>query len=123
MDDVKFAALRAEVVGLRAALAVQQRSIPALPHLDGGIRITWRLWEPALLLSHIDPACEQCDHSGPQMIAFGLAALKAGQPPVIRYQAHRCPACQETRVYRRDTTPDLRTTLTEIAYHPPREAP
>jgi hypothetical protein len=113
--------LRTENETLRGMVAVQQRFIPALPQFDGATSITWRRWEVAPLMTHVDPACEQCAHLGPHQIAIGLAAPRPGQPPLIRYQASRCPACQEMTVYRRDRAPDLRTTLTEIAYHPPQE--
>ncbi|GAA2411607.1 hypothetical protein GCM10010404_81920 [Nonomuraea africana] len=121
MDDVELAALRAQVTTLEAALTVRQRSIPALPRLDGATPITWRRWQAAPLLSHVDSACEQCAHPGPQQITFGLDS-RAGRKPVICYQANRCPACQEVRVYRRDeaTTGWPRAVLTEIAYHPSR---
>ncbi|MFG6197743.1 hypothetical protein [Nonomuraea sp. JJY05] len=119
--DLENRYLRVENEKLRGMVAAQQRFVPALPRLDGATSITWRRWEPAPLMSHIDPACEQCDHPGPQQMAIGLAAPRPGQQPLIRYQASRCPACQEMTVYRRDRAANLRTTLTEIAYHPPQE--
>ncbi|MGW2219622.1 hypothetical protein ACWCSD_31940 [Nonomuraea sp. NPDC001684] len=119
--DLQIRHLRVENEKLRGMVAVQQRFVPALPELDGATPITWRRWEPALLMSHIDPSCEQCAHPGPRQMAIGLAAPHPGHRPLIRYQASRCPACQEMTVYRRDTGPNLRTTLTEIAYHPPQE--
>jgi len=108
--------LLTEIAALRAELAAQQRTIPALPEQHDGERIRWLRWEPAPTLSHVPAECYQCAHPGPLMLALGVA----GEPGVIRYHASRCPSCQEMRVYRRDYAPyGLRVNLTEIAYHPP----
>jgi len=105
--------LRAEVEALRAELAAHQRTIPALPTDDGGTPIEWGPWEQAPTpVSHIPVDCDQCAHPGPPLLALGRAG------GVIRYQAVRCPACQQMRVCRRDHI-GLRVHLTEIAYHPP----
>jgi hypothetical protein len=115
--------LLAEINALRAELAAQQRTIPALPDEDDMRRITWRPWQqPPTPIAHIDLACHQCDHPGPQMLAFGLVG---SEKPVIAYQANRCPSCQEMRVYRREPAPlgPPRVVLTEIAYHPPQTPP
>jgi len=104
--------LLAEITALRAELAAQQRTIPALPAEHDMRRITWRPWQqPPTPIAHIDLACHQCGHPGPQMLALGFVG---SEKPIIAYQANRCPSCQEMRVYRRDPAP-----LTEIAYHPP----
>ncbi|WP_043641370.1 hypothetical protein [Nonomuraea candida] len=78
--DGQLRTLRAENAALRGMVAVQQRFVPALPRFDGATSITWRRWEAAPLMTHIDPACEQCDHPGPQQMAFGLATPRPGQP-------------------------------------------
>ena len=107
-------ALRAENEQLRARLAAV-RTIPELPAEHEGVAIDWRRWEPApvVLCAEVN-SCLQCDHPGPSLLVFGLAG--PGRP-LLRFQAHRCPSCQETRVYRRDR--DWRgLELVEIAYWP-----
>ncbi|QSI49980.1 hypothetical protein [Thermobispora bispora] len=107
-------ALRAEVARLRAELDAQQRAIPALPEEHDGERIEWRPWEPAPTLSHIPGHCFQCAYPGPLMLAFGLV------DGVIRYQAVRCPSCQEMSVCKRiRKASGLGESLKRIAYHPP----
>jgi hypothetical protein len=108
--------LLAEVARLRAQLAAQP-FIPPLPEQHEGDSIEWRPWEPLPVVSHIDPACLACDHPGPQVGAMGIAASDG----LIRFNATRCPACQEMRVYQR-TYDKYRVgaRLVEIAYHPPR---
>jgi hypothetical protein len=65
--------------------------------------------------------CPQCDHPGPQAITFGLAG--PGKP-LIRFNANRCPGCQEMRVYeRRHRQYRVGAELVEIAYHPPHSGP
>ena len=110
--------LRAENEQLRARLAAV-RTVPELPAEDQGERIEWRPWEqaPVIQCARADDlnTCPQCGHPGPSLLAFGLAG--PGRP-LLRYQAHRCPHCQETRVHRRDR--DWRgLDLVEIAYWPP----
>ncbi len=106
--------LLAEIDALRAELAAQQRTIPALPAEHDGNAITWRPWEQApVALCRIDNGCHQCDQPGPLMLAFGLTTERGERGPRIRYNAHRCPACQEMRVYRRYPVTE------EIAYNPP----
>ncbi|BFP50060.1 hypothetical protein KCMC57_64280 (plasmid) [Kitasatospora sp. CMC57] len=110
--------LRAENAELRARLTAVH-TIPDLPADHDGERIEWRRWEPApvILCTRAGDlnGCPQCDHPGPSLLAFGLAGPGT---PLLRFQAHRCPCCQETRVYRRDR--DWRgLELVEIAYHPP----
>ncbi|WP_449060574.1 hypothetical protein [Planomonospora algeriensis] len=116
MGDADLAALQAEVEALRAELAAQQRTVPALPSEHDGTPITWRPWTPAPLLSHVDAACPQCAHPGPSLLTFGLA----GEKQKIRFQANRCPACRETRVYRREPAAYGLPRIILIAYHPPR---
>jgi hypothetical protein len=110
--------LRAENEQLRAQLAAV-RAVPELPAEHQGEPIEWRPWEQALVINCARGndlnGCLQCGHPGPSTLAFGLAG--PGQP-LIRYQVHRCPHCQETRTYRRDR--DWRgLDLVEIAYWPP----
>lgn len=111
--------LRAENEALRAQLATQAL-IPELPAEYDGEPITWQPWEAAPVINcyrHADfNTCAQCGHPGPSVMAFGYAGPKK---PLLKYQAHRCPSCQETTVYRRDR--DWRgLDLVQIAYHPPR---
>ena len=108
--------LRAENAELRAQLAAV-RTVPELPAEDQGEAIEWRRWEPAPVILCADAlnGCPQCDHPGPSLLALGFAG--PGRP-LLRYQANRCPHCQETRVYRRDR--DWRgLDLVEIAYWAP----
>lgn len=120
----ELATLRAENQRLRDQLAALP-VIPELPTEHDGHPIEWRPWEPApVILCHGDDfnPCPQCNHPGPSALAFGIAG--PGRP-VIRFNAHRCPACQETRVYYRDYSDRYRigAKLLEIAYHPPRTIP
>lgn len=113
--------LRAENERLRRALAAAQRPIPALPTEHDGEPITWRPWEPApfILCSKAGDlnGCTQCDHPGPSLLALGLAG--PGKP-LIRYNATRCPGCQEMHVYeRRHHQYRIGAELVSIAYHPP----
>lgn len=114
--------LRAEVARLTEQLAAQAVA-PELPAEYEGEPIAWRPWEaaPVILCSRNGDlnGCPQCDHPGPSMLAFGLAG--PGHP-LIRFNANRCPACQEMRVYFRDYSDKYRigARLVEIAYHPPR---
>lgn len=85
--------------------------------------IEWRRWEPApfILCSKAGDlnGCAKCDHPGPSLLAFGLAG--PGNP-VVRFNANRCPGCQETRVYeRRHDKYRIGAELVEIAYRPPQQ--
>lgn len=120
MTDVEDA-LRARITELEAELATQP-FIPALPDEHDGEPITWRPWEPApviLCTRAGDPnGCSTCNYPGPTLIAFGLSGPDR---PRIRYNAHRCPSCQEMRVYHRVYDKyRLGADLQEIAYSPPR---
>jgi hypothetical protein len=113
-------ALRARVAELEAQLAAQPY-IPALPTERDGEPIEWRPWEPAPVILCARNAdmngCDKCDHPGPQMLAVGLA----GNPQLIRFNAHRCPSCQEMRVYQRVYERcRVGARLEEIAYSAPR---
>ncbi|RPE27241.1 hypothetical protein [Kitasatospora cineracea] len=120
--------LRARVKQLQLELDIV-RTVPALPAEHRGQPITWRRWEPAPVIlcerSGDLNGCDQCDHPGPSLLAFGLAA-PAGQPerpPVIRFHAHRCPGCQEMHVYERSHTPrHIGAVTEEIAYCPPQSS-
>jgi predicted RNA-binding Zn-ribbon protein involved in translation (DUF1610 family) len=112
--------LRAENEQLRAQLAAV-RTVPELPAVHQGEPIEWQRWEPApvILCARAGDlnGCPQCGHPGPSLLAFGLAG--PGRP-LIRFQAHRCPHCQETHVYERQYDRyRVGTRLAEIAYRPP----
>lgn len=110
--------LRARVAELEQQLAAKP-FIPALPAVHDGEAIEWRPWEEApVIIAHVDNGCAACGHPGPPLLAFGLAG--PGRP-VIRFNAHRCPSCQEMRVYQR-TYDQYRVgaRLVEIAYSAPR---
>lgn len=114
-------ALRARVAELEQQLAAEP-VIPALPTEHDGEPIEWRRWEPAPVIlcfrSGDLNGCDNCDHPGPEMLAFGLAG--PGKP-VIRFNAHRCPGCQEMRVYRRVYDQyRIGAQVEEIAYSAPR---
>lgn len=117
-------ALRQRVAELEAALAAT-RFVPELPAEHEGEAITWRPWEaaPVILCTRAGDlnSCPSCDHPGPSLIAFGLAGPST---PKIRFNAHRCPGCQEMRVYQR-VYDKLRVgaDLREIAYSAPRTIP
>lgn len=115
------AQLLARIAELEAQLAAQP-VIPALPTEHDGEAIEWRPWEqaPVILCARAGDlnGCPSCDHPGPQMLAFGVAG--PGRP-VIRFNAHRCPACQEMRVYERVYDQyRVGAELVEIAYSAPR---
>ena len=123
-QDATTEQLRARVAELEAQLA-DQVTIPALPAEHDGQAITWRPWEPVpvILCTRAGDlnSCPQCDHPGPSLIALGLAG--PGKP-VIRFNAHRCPACQEMRVYHRVYDKyRIGAELVEIAYSAPRITP
>jgi hypothetical protein len=113
--------LLARVAELEAALAATAY-VPALPTEHDGEPITWRPWEeaPVILCAWAGDlnACNACNHPGPSLIAFGLAGPGT---PKIRFNAHRCPSCQEMRVYQR-VYDKMRVgaELVEVAYSPPR---
>lgn len=114
-------ALRQRIADLEAQLAAQPY-IPALPTEHDGEAITWRPWEeaPVILCARAGDlnGCTTCDHPGPSLIALGLAG--PGDPR-IRFNAHRCPACQEMRVYQRVYDKyRIGAKLVEIAYSAPR---
>jgi len=114
-------ALRAENEALRAKLAAVRR-IPELPAEHKGVPIEWRRWEPApfILCERAGDlnGCPQCDHPGPSLLTFGLAG--PGKP-LIRFNAHRCPSCEETCVYeRRYDKYRIGAELVEIAYWAPK---
>ncbi|MGW2725639.1 hypothetical protein [Streptomyces sp. NPDC001492] len=114
-------ALRRRIADLEAQLAAQPY-IPALPAEHDGEAITWRPWEeaPVILCARAGDlnGCTTCGHPGPSLIAFGLAG--PGKP-LIRFNAHRCPGCQEMRVYQRVYEKGrIGVDLNEVAYSPPR---
>lgn len=117
-------ALRQRIADLEAQLAAT-RFVPELPAEHEGEAITWRLWEaaPVILCTRAGDlnSCPSCDHPGPSLIAFGLAGPGT---PKIRFNAHRCPGCQEMRVYKR-VYDKLRVgaDMREIAYSAPRTIP
>lgn len=100
------------------------RSIPALPdEINGTPVVRWSTWKAVPLISHIDPACETCADPGPGCIAWGYAraTYRGKGMERRRWTAHRCPACDEMRVYERRTDPGtLRLISTQVLYGPPR---
>lgn len=102
-------------------MSIPERTIPALPATINNVPVTWRRWEQAPHLDHVDPRCPTCAYDGGPVLAFGLA----GDPPLIRFHAHRCPACDETTVYERvpKKLPPPFMTSREVAYFPPRTGP
>jgi hypothetical protein len=114
-------ALRQRIAALEAQLAAQPY-IPALPAEHAGEAITWRPWEeaPVILCARSGDlnGCTSCDHPGPSLLAFGLSG--PGKP-LIRFNAHRCPGCQEMRVYQRVYDKyRIGADLREVAYSAPR---
>lgn len=110
--------LLARVAELEAVLAATPY-VPELPGEHDGEAITWRPWEeaPVILCARDGDlnGCTTCGHPGPSLLALGLAG--PGKP-LIRFNAHRCPGCQEMRVYQR-----VYDKLREIAYSAPRTIP
>ncbi|WP_217231378.1 hypothetical protein [Streptomyces anulatus] len=120
----------------RDPTVAERRILPALPDTDlkmGPIR--WERWEPAVTMTHIDPACSTCAFPGPLSTAFGKtyyvppptrvrAARSTREQPskwatvqrraywCITHWAVRCPGCDEMHVYRQED-------WTEIHYWPP----
>jgi hypothetical protein len=115
------AALLKRIADLEAQLAATPY-VPELPTEHEGEAITWRPWEeaPVILCARNGDlnGCGACDHPGPSLLAFGLAG--PGDPK-IRFNAHRCPGCQEMRVYQRAYDKyRVGADLKEIAYSAPR---
>ncbi|RCV53485.1 hypothetical protein [Marinitenerispora sediminis] len=103
----------------------RRRAVPALPDRIGDLDVAeWSRWEPAPILSHIDPACPTCADPGPSVIAVGYITelTKRGETRKIRrWHAGRCPACDEMRIYeRRPTASPTRSGWREVLYGPPR---
>lgn len=96
---------------------IETRTVPALPTTIDAVPVAWQRWEPAPALTHVDPRCPTCAYDGGSVQAFGLA----GDPPLIRFTAHRCPACDETTVYERvpQRMPPPFMKTREVAYFPP----
>lgn len=120
MTDDKAALLK-RIADLEAQLAATP-FVPELPAEHDGEAITWRPWEeaPVILCARAGDLneCTTCQHPGPSLLAFGLAGPGA---PVIRFNAHRCPGCQEMRVYQRVYDKyRIGADLQEIAYSSPR---
>lgn len=114
-------ALRQRIADLEAQLAATP-FVPALPAEHDGEAIMWREWEeaPIILCTRKGDlnGCGACDHPGPSLIALGLAGPVK---PRIRFNAHRCPSCQEMRVYQRVYNKyRVGAELKEIAYSAPR---
>lgn len=92
------------------------RTIPALPNEINGVPVAeWSRWEPELVLSHADPGCTTCGDPGPGCTAVGYEHHRGGLR--YRWHAHRCRACDETRIHERRTDPEtLRRTSVEVVY-------
>lgn len=100
-----------------------RRSIPALPSEIGGTPVArWTPWKAAPILSHIDPSCPTCADPGPSSMARGYAhAIRRGErTELYRWHAHRCPACDEMRIYESRPTGAGLTKYVEVLYGPPR---
>lgn len=115
------AALRRRIADLEAQLAATP-FVPELPAEHDGETITWREWEeaPVILCARAGDlnCCGSCDHPGPSLLALGLSG--PGKP-LIRFNAHRCPGCQEMRVYQRVYDKyRIGADLKEIAHSAPR---
>ena len=101
----------------------QRRILPALPGRDGEAEIRWERWQPALPLSHIEQRCDTCGYLVALSTCKGLTWFTP-EPSWERVErshpgkrsrwvkverrsywcrthwAVRCPACDETTVYR-----------------------
>lgn len=124
MPDPTVEQLQAQVAALKAQLAAKPY-IPALPTEHNGEPITWRPWEEAIVIlcerAGDLNGCRACGHPGPSLLAFGLAG--PGDPR-IRFNAHRCPRCQEMTVYQRVYDQyRIGADLEPIAYSAPRTIP
>ncbi|WP_370132562.1 hypothetical protein [Streptacidiphilus sp. EB103A] len=102
-----------------------RRVLPALPsHDEVAGELRWGRWEPALLVSHLDPRCLTCAYPGPLSTALGQSWytpepthqrverssrdrpskwVRVQRAPywVSSHWAVRCPQCDETYVWRR----------------------
>jgi hypothetical protein len=112
--------LLARIAHLEDVLAAQPY-VPALPTEHEGEQIEWMPWKeaPVILCARAGDLNEcTCGHPGPSLITFGLVKRTNLR---IRFNAHRCPACQEMRVYQRAYDKyRIGAELVEIAYSPPR---
>lgn len=99
------------------------RSIPALPEEVNGARVSrWSPWKAVPILSHIDPGCATCADPGPSCMAKGYAyaTIKGRRVELCQWRAHRCPACDEMRIYESRPTGTGFTKQVEVLYCPPR---
>jgi len=99
------------------------RSIPALPgQIDGTPVDRWDQWRTVPILSHLDPSCANCADPGPSCIAMGYAkqTVRGRQVQLRRWDAHRCPACDEMRIYENRPGRMGRSERVEVLYAPPR---
>lgn len=112
--------LLARIAQLEGALAAEPY-MPPLPQEHEGEAIEWMPWQeaPFILCSRAgDLNSCTCGHPGPSLITFGTVRKTNLR---IRFQAHRCPACQEMTVYQRVPDPyRLGTESVQVAYSPPR---
>ncbi|TQN30587.1 hypothetical protein FHX37_0469 [Haloactinospora alba] len=100
-----------------------KRTLPSLPREINSVPVAeWTRWKRAVVMSHIDPGCPTCGDSGPSCIALGYEHYRGNESGLMyRWNAHRCPACDEITIYERRTDPDtLRRYSAEVAYYPPR---
>lgn len=99
------------------------RSIPTLPgQIDGTPVAEWSPWRTVPIMSHIDPSCSTCADPGPSLIAAGYITQtrKGRKVKLRRWDAHRCPACDEMRIYGNRPDGMGRSERVEVLYAPPR---
>lgn len=86
-----------------------KRMIPALPATIEGVRVTWRRWTLAPLLSHVDPRCPTCAYDGGSVLAFYERVPQQSPPPFVRSRevAYSPPRTEEPNMSDVEPRPDV----------------
>lgn len=85
----------------RDPAVAERRILPALPDSDPEMgEIRWERWEPALIMTHIDPTCVTCAFPGP----CPLPSARPSTRPRPHWYASNAPSGDGLRSGRRSST-------------------